>query len=687
MSDLLSRSKQEEFAKLYNSLSLEERQELGKLLSNPDKFQKDYDDLQNLFFKKRPPTGKEFLDWRNGYIPRQISESLFPNVIEEFCFIVDPANSHINDICLMGSIRRGKSVELRLLIVYMIVYFHCMRNIYDFIQNPTPPVIYLLSYYAGKSKTLMLKPIFDLMAGAPRFKRVHSQAKVIAEQEKYGTEKIVWSSATSDQGEITLTSGLQIRTGSGDFLNIIGADLFFLGLTEYMFFIRSSGATEEDIYQLYTDGEARIAATFPSRPHLSAIFIDSSPNNADSPIERYIYNDLRYQETTYFRDGKQWDVAPEKRAPIWSKTGETFKIITGNGKYPMTLDPTDAELVGVPLDLIEDVPVDYHKAFEKNLKKSINDILGKPSTAEGKFIQNGQLIDRIFDDNLTNIPGAIIIDAKEEPKNLIWEKIKDIFFTQYDGVNYSIKRAPSETRWIGLDNAFSHQGDILGFTMGHYEWSRDKNTRLWVNDMSFGFSPGKEGINQDALRYFILDLVNLGGISLSMVFLDTYESGSMQQFFKRYTIPYMIQSIDRNAEGYDHVLEQLLNDTIRSGKNIFLKNNLICLEDRTSEKNKKKIRKIDHPKGPTNNVYNGSWDSSDCGYFAKDVSDSLAQAVFGAHQTEDQYQPVAIYEDENSKAIKRKESVITIQQSAIDQDEAMVFYKRLSAYQVPQRLM
>jgi hypothetical protein len=84
------------------------------------------------------------------------------------------------------------------------------------------------------------------------------------------------------------------------------------------------------------------------------------------------------------------------------------------------------------------------------------------------------------------------------------------------------------------------------------------------------------------------------------------------------------------------------NELIKAGKNIYLKNNLYCLQLTTNES---KHQKIDHPKGTVIHDYNGNWNTSQVGINAKDVSDAVCQAVWGAKNVD--YIPSTCYEDEN----------------------------------------
>ena len=93
----------------------------------------------------------------------------------------------------------------------------------------------------------------------------------------------------------------------------------------------------------------------------------------------------------------------------------------------------------------------------------------------------------------------------------------------------------------------------------------------------------------------------------------------------------------------------MLNKSIRSGKNIFLRNNLDSLY-RT--RTKQGVEKIDHSAGSTENKYTGDWEKSTCGINAKDAADGLCQTVFSAENTN--HFPVAVYEEENSKMDRRR---------------------------------
>jgi len=92
-----------------------------------------------------------------------------------------------------------------------------------------------------------------------------------------------------------------------------------------------------------------------------------------------------------------------------------------------------------------------------------------------------------------------------------------------------------------------------------------------------------------------------------------------------------------------------MNEIIKAGKNIFLKNNLNCL---ILTKNEKGHEKVDHPIAKQIiKYYDGNWNTSTAGLYAKDVSDAVCQALWGAYN-DNNYIPSTIYEEENKRLNK-----------------------------------
>jgi hypothetical protein len=635
----------------YNTLSLDDKKKVYKAYFS-DSTNEEIDEIKRqlklLIFKEIPPTGEEFLNPTFGWLPKAVTDSIYPHIKEDFLKIIDGGNDY-KHLVFYGATRLGKTFLARLLIIYTIIFIHHLREpaLFYNLSPLTDLCIYFISFKFDKTRQLYLKPIFKILERSKRFVQVKFQDKVAIEQEKYGCKKIIYSKA-STVGEITLSSGLQIILGNDDPADLVGGDILQCYISEIAFFIEKAGAREDEIFRLYTDVYDRIEATS-GHNFLSYIYLDSSANYADSLIENHIIKKLQFEKDTYFKWRSRWEARPYL-FPIWEKTGETFKVITGNGSIPATLVEHASQLANIPPDLIDNVPIDVRKQYEQNLIKSIKDIGGKPTSNESKFIQNKMFIDSIFDNaNLKNILTSIKADAEEIPDNLILKQIEqDLFIRTVDG-SLMLQRASKEIRYIGLDLSYSVGGDATGISMVHKEYSTELKNTVYVADFSFSILPRNKAINLEAINDFIWELVTKVKVPVRGVFLDTFYSEALQNL-ERKKIAVTRQSVDKFIEPYQFLLTLMANNLLKAGRNIYLKNNLFCLQ-RVKQENGKE--KIDHPKGVITHAYDGNWDSSLVGVNAKDVSDSLCQAVWGA-KNDDSYIPTTNYEMENRKHIQDK---------------------------------
>ncbi len=658
---------QEIIDKKYQDIPLEKRKELYSLFKNQNLQKEIKDKLEKVLFKISPPSPEEFLDPTNKWLSKKVVDSIFPSVRQQFLNILNGETNYYK-IAMYGCTRRGKSFLARLLIIYTIVFYHCLREpaLYYGLSPSTELAIYLISFKFTKTKQVYLNYIYKMLNQSERFIRVDMIDQVYSKQTKIGWDKIVWCKAATT-GEITLASGLQIQLGNNEALSSLGADALQAYISEVAYFIEYGGATEEDIFRLYTDISERIEATVGSG-FLAYTYLDTSANFADSLIEKHIIEQLQFEDKVYFSWMSRWEVKPDS-CPIWQQNNQTFKVITGSSDIPakiipfkvltgtldqpITIELNEKELHNIPKDLIIDVPIDFYKRFRDNLLRSIKDIAGRPTSDENKFINETIFINNMFNNpHLQNIEGLIKADASEMPENLLWNKLKDIFFSQSLNNKYIIKRAPKERRYIGIDNAYSLMGDLMGFASIHKEWSINKKQVIYIIDWCFPIGPKDKGINLDAPAYFVVDSIKQASINIKGMYGDTFESTSQKQFLERCNVKFFQQSVDSDLNPYQFFLTCLTNEIIKSGKNIFLKNNLGCLVKVRQQNGKEKI---DHPKGITNNKYFGDWEQSSCGINAKDVSDAVCQALWAAYN-DNEYIPTTIYEEENKKFDNSKEN-------------------------------
>jgi len=638
----------------YEALSLQEKELIHTLYHENEKLKNEiYKKLKKVVFRLQPPSPEEFLDYRNGWLSKAFIENLYPHVIEDFLEITN-FNKNYTQIIEYGATRLGKSYLARLLVMYTIIFIHCLRHpqLYYGLSPTTSLSIYFMCFNVEKVKQLLLKPIYSFLHASPRFKQIKFQDKVKEEQYKNGLDIIYWSKAATF-GEITLDSDLTINLGT-DFMSFIGSDMLMMIVSEIAFFVEKTGATHEQIFQLYSDGLDRIKATVGNN-YLGMVYLDTSANDTENPIEKYILQDLSKQKGVFFRQRSRWEARPHM-FPEWLKTGKTFKVFIGNNVYPPKIIENDKDMIDLPATHIINVPIDVKDQFEINLLKSIKDIAGLPTIKESKFITNFNHILNIFNNPyLRNIEGLIFSESYLEPEGLIWNQIKDKFFIKTLEGKYKIYRASKEIRFVGLDLAHSLTGDIQGICVGHKEWSQELETIIYVIDFAFGIGAKESAINLEAIGHFINDLNIHGQVLIKKVFSDQFQSASLLQFLNRNNIESVRQSVDMTINPYQYLLTCIFNQIVKCGKNIFLKNNLDSL---LIVKDAKDKEKVDHRQGKTNNLYNGDWEHSTCGINAKDLSDAVCQFVWGAKNYE--YMPSTIYEEEN-KLVEAKPEIISKQ--------------------------
>ena len=636
----------------YDSLSLQEKQELHKLFFNKSAPTELKQKLEKIIFRLSPPTPQEYLDHANGWITKAFADSIYEYIKEDFCEILSEEKNYSQAV-EYGATRLGKSYLARMIIHYIVIYVHCLRHpqLYYGLSPTTSLSIYIMSFVAEKTNQLLLKPIYDIFDMSPRFKRVDRQDLVAVRQKEIGLETIVWSKAATF-GHLTLESKLSLNTGT-DFMSFIGADLLFLVVSEINFFIEKAGATHDQIFQLYTDGLARIRATVGNN-YLGMVFLDSSANDLDNPIEQYILGELKNQESVFFRQRSKWEVKDGKRKqlgpnkfPKWMKTGEEFKVCIGDNNTQARIIEDEKELLNLPAKLIYKIPIDLKENFKQNINKAIKDDLGLPTKRENKFVQDPKDILSIFNNKfLYNIEGLLYADASEMPQELLWKQLYKFYFIKYtEATPLILKRAPNEPRYIGLDLAHSIKGDIQGIAMLHKEWSRRINKIIFVHDFCFGIGGKTKGINLEAGTFLILDLIQRGLVQIKGVYVDQFQSQTLIQNLERYKILAVKQSVDKTLEPYQAYYTYIINEQIKGGKNVFWKNNLDSLISIKDDRGKDKI---DHSMGTTENIYTGNFEYSKAGINAKDVSDASCQAFWGA-LNDDTTHPSVCYEDENDK--------------------------------------
>ncbi len=598
----------DEFNKFFNCLKI-----------NPLLLDNDYlmDNPWSMFYKRRPPTIHEFLT------PKWIGPTglmIYDHVRETLGTFWD-SQSPYRHLILASAIGWGKSFSSTISALYIMSRFSLMKSPKDFfgLSEATSIVISLISFSLKKAEQILLQPFFQILKSSSMFKRIMRQEKLEEKQQNEYADKICWTTA-GRIGSIQFANDLHIIIAS-DPAHILGLTLICSILSEISFFIER-GISPEMIWRIYNDSKGRVFSRFEHK-YFATTILDSSPNDMElSPIDKYIFTGKAQKDPlNYVITSTHWDVFPEKY-PEHQKTGETFLVFRGSGTKPPRIVENESQLKNYGVEEVYKVPIDIKQMFIDNLKKSVKDYCGYPGGSTAKLFDNFDVIENIFSIQLKSVYTSLYAPASSNPENLIWNQIKDDFFIQLAPNKYTFYRNPTEKRYIHCDLAESN--DVAGIGIVHPELNT-KGDMIIVVDFGIVIIPKNDKINLDAVFYFIEDLHNLGGFDIGKITFDMWQSSALIQRLKRLDYEVDRFSVDKDKNPYYVLASWIKNGRVKSGRNIFLKNNLKSLQEITTDKGKKKI---DHVIVQST-VYDdgGDWETSLMGLGAKDLSDSICGAT------------------------------------------------------------
>lgn len=498
-----------------------------------------------------------------------------------------------------------------------------------------------LSFTQDKARELLVAPMINIMETSPMYEKCRTVEQMRKLQKEYGHSKVCWTTAgkTMDLSFSTWDGkdGLGVKNVS-DPSNLLGLTILGGTISEITFFLER-GFTDEYIMSTYNTLKQRIYSRFGNH-WLARTTMDSSPNTMECSIDRMIHtgeasrpdaNGIKRNKvvTGAYWDYKTWEIDDPE---------DTFTIFKGDAsKEPKILEDHEVEKYE-EIDLIHP-PVELKPLFDDDLIRNLKDYGGIPAGADAKFITNRSCIGECFHGGLVSIPTSILADSMQEPEHLIWNQIVDTYFIKSGG-KYQFWRNPLEIRYISIDQ--SEKTDALGFTMCHKELD-EQGREIYIIDIQFPILSNGAKINLDAIREILVDLKELGNISIGCISFDRFESAGTIQWLERRNFTVKKLSVDVTMAPYLYLLNLLSTHRLKVGKQIYFKNNLKSLITVPT----KKGLKVDHTIGKTNALKSkedSDWEKSQSGVHQKDVSDSTAASVFLCH-TEMKTTPKYIYNE------------------------------------------
>ncbi len=572
-------------------------------------------------YKVRPPTMKEFLgpDWIGS-----LSENIFPYWRDLLINITDIKSDHKN-LILYSPIGTGKSLAVGLLNLYISSVVYLMRNPKKTLnQSPATTLCNVfVAQSLDKAKEVLLEPFLNILSSSEKFHQCRTIDQMRKLEKEYGTDKICWSTASMSSA-LTIGSNMSIKIKSTA-ASLLGLTILCGSITELAFF-KQVGYSDADIMDLYNNLKGRIASRFPKKNGLNFSILDSSPNDAtyESSIDFWILNEARKNpENIVFNDTK-WNLQPWY-FPDWEKDrSKVFYIHLGNNdsKIPKVY-PTKESVQHINEREVIECPLDSLQLAIDDTSKFVKDYAGRPTASSNRLIHDNNKIENIFVPHLKNIYSHVTALENEQPEHLLWNKIQDEFFVEINKGHFEFYRNPKEKRYISVDQSIT--GDTACIGMTHPELTVGGEI-IDVIDFTMCIIPNKFRINLDAIKFLIYDLKHLGNLNIANVSFDQFQSESAQQFLRRNDFEVEHLSVDSVTAPYLNMIQQINLGRLKSGRNIYMKNNLKSIKLSSTKGGK---TKIDHELGTVENSLNANdnWITSSLGFNAKDATDTIAATI------------------------------------------------------------
>jgi hypothetical protein len=564
---------------------------------------------------KPPPTIEEFL---TPYYLGDTANSLYPYIKQDLVNFWNPSKPYRNAI-LAPFIGYGKSTESVISNLFVSTHLMLMRDPKKyFFKAPTTRITQILiSFNLDQANDLLLDPFKQILESTDKFEKCRTYDSLLKKNREQGVEKFFWTTS-HPTAAITFSNGVNITLASNP-SKLLGKNIIMGTMSEISFFI-DRGFSQEFVMRIFNDLKNRIYSRFKTKDgkinYWARSILDSSPNDLENAIDRYIWGEAHKDSTNFIIKGSMWDFRPDE-----FDMSKLFPIFKGDASRQPKIVSTEQSNQYDSSEIIF-VPEELKQRFEDDLVKSLKDLAGIPAGKQGKLIPNKEIIEEMFIPSLKNNYSYIEAPHYLPPEKLIWNSVWEIFFIQH-GDRYEFWRYPQAVRFISLDQSIT--GDTTGFSMVHKE-TDSKGSEIFVVDMTLAVVPNKSRINLDSLVEFVLDLLRIGGIRIGAVSFDRFESESGKQKLLRHGIEVDSLSVDTSTGPYMGLVALMNTHRVKVGRNIFLKNNLKSL---IMSKTKTGRPKVDHTFGVLSDVEGASdsWETSGFGLYAKDVSDTVAASI------------------------------------------------------------
>lgn len=592
-----------------------------------------FTDAWRLTFRDRPPTPEEFLT--NKYIG-PMADNVYPHIKKWFCEYLDPLKPY-RTVILYSCIGSGKSLITVLTNLFISVHFALMWHPYKFFGQSvsTQYCNVLCATSMKKGSELLLEPMLNIIENASFFQKCRTKYDMQREEREFEGGNVIdhinWTTATPSSF-LSMSNGLNYKLIS-DANGLLGQTIICGSITEFGFFI-DKGWSDAKIMTFFTKLRKRIDSRMFGN-YYGRFIVDSSPNTLESPIDDWILNTATKSTENYIARGARWQIFKDQFPEFFTDKTYTKEIHDfdhgfplfkgGNGKPPAVIESkleleryADEDIIWCPLYFNG---ANFKDKALENPVEFLKDWAGIPAGQADRIFSEQSKIDACFNNNLRSIRGSIVAPAEDEPEHLIWNQIKNKFFTKVLD-KYYFYYNPEIPRVLSVDQSTS--GDVTGIAVSHYERDPKKVDPLTgesmncvVTDFTITIRPAGGYINLDAIKFFIIDLIRIGNMNIRHVGFDSFESAATRQFLKRQEVTVDYISVDKTNDAYLTFIDLVNKGRWHCGYNVYVENNMKSIQ-MTKRKTTGTV-KIDHMKGDL--VQD---DSEKSGQNAKDNLDAIA---------------------------------------------------------------
>lgn len=396
---------------------------------------------------------------------------------------------------------------------------------------------------------------------------------------------------------------------------VLGLDVFGAVLSELNF---QGAHVKDQAVQNYTQVLHRLETRFERGNGLitpGRLWLDSSKSDETGWLEQHM-KAIQNDPESLIICKPIWEI--KERAGTREYSGQKFKVFIGDqNRDPMILEGPQST-IGIPSELIINVPVEYRIKFERSLIGSIQNLGGYSTWGSAKFLSHERLVKACVEtDGLPRqnpcYKEVISLDFDDDSEQIIQYIDLDSIPTDipyYMHFDIGVKR---DRTGIALTRCL---GEVAVDLPPDEESLINRMTRDFLYEtvlvLAIQAKPGKE-VPLSKLRNFIVHLQDRG-VPVVAVSADGYQSTELLQQAKKLGLLSDLVSVEKR-DPYDYLKDCILERRWKGPAHPILVKELLELRDEG--------KKIDHP-------VVGSSGTDDMP--SKDISDAVAGSVYNCRQ-------------------------------------------------------